>query len=198
VTDWELVLRGGRVIDPETGLDEVRDVAVADGRVAAVAAGLPSGAVPSGALPSGALPSGALPSGALPSGAADVDVSGQVVTAGFIDLHSHVTDLGGLRLQALDGVTTALELEAGVTPVAEAYRRAGAQGRPVNYGFSASWALARMEAVAGMPPDASLGGLLGRISDPAWLRAAARPVPTCTTATSTARRTGTSTGSWGW
>jgi len=34
VTDWELVLRGGRVIDPETGLDEVRDVAVADGRVA--------------------------------------------------------------------------------------------------------------------------------------------------------------------
>jgi N-acyl-D-aspartate/D-glutamate deacylase len=158
VTDWELVLRGGRVIDPETGLDEVRDVAVADGRVAAVAAGLPSGA---------------LPSGALPSGAADVDVSGQVVTAGFIDLHSHVTDLGGLRLQALDGVTTALELEAGVTPVAEAYRRAGAQGRPVNYGFSASWALARMEAVAGMPPDASLGGLLGRISDPGWLRAAA-------------------------
>ena len=72
-----------------------------------------------------------------------------MVTAGFIDLHSHVGDLGGLRLQAMDGVTTALELEAGVTPVAEAYRRAGAQGRPVNYGFSASWALARMETVAG-------------------------------------------------
>jgi cytosine/adenosine deaminase-related metal-dependent hydrolase len=148
VADWDIVLRGGRVVDPETGLDEVRDVAVADGRIAAVA------------------------SGAVSSGAVELDVAGQVVTAGFIDLHSHVTDLGGLRLQALDGVTTALELEAGSTPVAEAYRRAAAQGRPVNYGFAASWTLARMEAVAGMPPEASLGGLLGRISDPAWMRAA--------------------------
>src|SRR5690242_21285491 len=148
VSEWDLVLRGGRVIDPESGLDAVRDVAVTAGRIAAVGTGLAAGR-------------------------GDVDVAGQVVTAGFIDLHSHVSDLGGLRLQAMDGVTTALELEAGVTPVAEAYRRAGAQGRPVNYGFSASWALARMEAVAGTPPDASLGGLLGRVSDPAWLRAAA-------------------------
>ena len=91
-----------------------------------------------------------------------------MVTAGFIDLHTHVSDLGGLRLQALDGVTTALELEAGVTPVAEAYRRAAAQGRPVNYGFAASWALARMEVVAGLPPEASLAGFMARISDPAW------------------------------
>jgi len=48
------------------------------------------------------------------------------------------------------------ELEAGVTPVAEAYRRAAAQGRPVNYGFATSSALARMEAVAGLAPEASL------------------------------------------
>src|SRR5262249_18464568 len=39
VTDWDIVLRGGRVVDPETGLDGVRDVAVADGRIALVAAG---------------------------------------------------------------------------------------------------------------------------------------------------------------
>ena len=100
-------------------------------------------------------------------------MAGQVVTAGFIDLHSHVNDVGGLRLQALDGVTTALELEAGVTPVADAYRRAAEQGRPVNYGFSASWALARMETVAGLPAQASLGAFMARISDPAWQRAAA-------------------------
>jgi hypothetical protein len=99
-------------------------------------------------------------------------VAGQVVTAGFIDLHSHVSDLGGLRLQVMDGVTTALELEAGVTPVAQAYRRATDEGRPINYGFAASWALARMEAVAGLPPDASLGGFMARISDPAWQRPA--------------------------
>jgi len=146
---WDLVLRGGRVIDPESGLDAVRDVAVAAGRIAAVGAGLTAGA-----------------------GRGDVDVAGQVVTAGFIDLHSHVSDLGGLRLQAMDGVTTALELEAGVTPVAQAYQRAADEGRPINYGFAASWALARMEAVAGLPPDASLGALMARISDPAWQRTA--------------------------
>jgi dihydroorotase-like cyclic amidohydrolase len=143
---WDLVLRGGRVIDPESGLDAVRDVAVTNGRIAAVGTGL--------------------------TAKGDIDVAGQVVTAGFIDLHSHVSDLGGLRLQALDGVTTALELEAGVTPVAQAYHRAAEQGRPINYGFAASWALARMEAVAGLPPDASLGAFMARIADPAWQRPA--------------------------
>jgi Amidohydrolase family len=142
VSDWDLVLRGGRVIDPESGLDAARDVAVARDQIAAVGTGLRA--------------------------EVEIDVAGQVVTAGFIDLHSHVSDLGGLRLQAMDGVTTALELEAGVTPVAEAYRRAAAQGRPVNYGFAASWAMARMQAVAGLPPEASLGGFMARISDPAW------------------------------
>jgi cytosine/adenosine deaminase-related metal-dependent hydrolase len=146
---WDVVLRGGRVIDPESGLDALRDVAVAAGRIAAVGTGLTAR-----------------------GGRGDVDVAGQVVTAGFIDLHSHVSDLGGLRLQAMDGVTTALELEAGVTPVAQAYRRAAEQGRPINYGFAASWALARMEAVAGLPPDASLGAFMARISDPAWQRPA--------------------------
>jgi hypothetical protein len=147
VSQWDVVLRGGRVIDPESGLDAVRDVAVASGRIAAVGT-------------------------ALAPGRAEVNVAGQVITSGFIDLHSHVNDIGGLRLQALDGVTTALELEAGVTPVADAYRRAAAQGRPVNYGYAASWALARMEAVAGLPPEASLSAFMARISEPAWQRAA--------------------------
>jgi N-acyl-D-aspartate/D-glutamate deacylase len=147
VSDWDLVLRSGRAIDPETGLDAVQDVAVANGRIAAVGAGLPPGQL-------------------------EVDVTGQAVTAGFIDLHSHVSDLGGLRLQAMDGVTTALELEAGVTPVADAYRRAAAQGRPINYGFAASWALARMQAVANLSPDGSIGAFMARISDPAWQRPA--------------------------
>ena len=51
-----------------------------------------------------------------------------MVTAGFIDMHSHCNDLGSLRLQAMDGVTTALELEAGISPVAQAYRRRAAPG----------------------------------------------------------------------
>ena len=146
MSDWDVVLRGGRVIDPETGLDAVRDVALAGGRITEVAA--------------------------LPPGPADYDVTGLVVTPGFIDLHSHVDDIGGLRLQAMDGVTTALELEAGVTPVAAAYRRAAAQGRPVNYGFSASWALARMQALAGLAPEANLAGFMASIGNPAWQRPA--------------------------
>src|SRR5216684_4109755 len=145
--DWDIVLRGGRVIDPESGLDQVRDVAVAQGRVAEIGNGLRPAR-------------------------AECDVAGLVVTAGFVDLHSHVNDIAGLRLQALDGVTTALELEAGVTPVADAYRSAAAEGRPVNYGFAASWSLARMEAVAGLPPEASLSAFMARISEPAWQRPA--------------------------
>jgi len=147
VSDWDVVLRGGRVIDPESGLDAVRDVAVADGRVADVGTGLPPGR-------------------------AEADVTGLVVTAGFIDLHSHVNDIAGQRLQALDGVTTALELEAGVTPVDAAYRAAAAEGRPVNYGFAASWALARMEVVGGIALDGRLGTFLANIASPAWQRPA--------------------------
>ena len=96
----DTVLRGGRVIDPESGFDAVADVAIGGGLITRVGPGLPAGP-------------------------AEVDATGLVVTAGFVDLHSHVNDLAGLRLQALDGVTTALELEAGASPVAAAYRAVG-------------------------------------------------------------------------
>jgi dihydroorotase-like cyclic amidohydrolase len=139
----EIVLRGGRVIDPESGFDAVADVAIGGDRVTRVGVGLP----------------------AAPT---DVDVSGLVVTAGFVDLHSHVNDLAGLRLQALDGVTTALELEAGASPVAAAYRVAAAEGRPVNYGFATSWAQARMDAVAAFAPGGTLADFLSRLGDPGW------------------------------
>jgi N-acyl-D-aspartate/D-glutamate deacylase len=147
VSEWDIVLRGGRVIDPESGLDAIADVAIAGDRVAEIG---PS----------------------LGPARAEHDVAGLVVSAGFVDLHSHVNTIAGLRLQALDGVTTALELEAGVSPVDAAYRAAAAEGRPVNYGFAASWALARMEAVAGLTPDGRLGTLLGNIADSAWQREA--------------------------
>jgi N-acyl-D-aspartate/D-glutamate deacylase len=138
----DLILRGGRVIDPESGFDSVVDVAVFDGRVTAVGAGLAPART-------------------------ELDASGHVVTAGFIDLHSHVNGIAGLRLQALDGVTTALELEAGVTPVSSAYRQAATEGRPVNYGFAASWAMVRVEAVAGVDLGGRLDRLLANLSAPA-------------------------------
>ena len=94
------------------------------------------------------------------------------MTAGFIDLHSHAYDIGGARLQAMDGVTTALELEAGVAPVRIAYERAAAAGRPVNYGFATSWALARMEVLDGVRLDGELRTLFANVASPGWQRAA--------------------------
>ena len=143
MTSPEIILRGGRVIDPESGLDEIRDVAISGGQITEVR-------------------------NALPPAPVDLDVAGHVVTAGFIDLHSHTADIPGLRLRVLDGVTTALELEAGVTPVGPAYQQAAAEGRPVNYGFAASWALARMEAVGEIHLDGRLETFLANIATPAW------------------------------
>src|SRR6185369_172248 len=54
-------------------------------------------------------------------------------------------------LQALDGITTALELEIGVHPIYRAYQRAALEGRPINYGFAAGWAAARLHVKTGTP-----------------------------------------------
>jgi cytosine/adenosine deaminase-related metal-dependent hydrolase len=143
----DLIVRGGRVIDPESGRDEIADVAVSGDRVIDIGNELAPAPV-------------------------ELDAAGHVVTAGFIDLHSHVNGVAGLRLQAMDGVTTALELEAGVTPVDAAYRQAAAEGRPVNFGFATSWALARLEAVAGVKLDGRLSTFLDNIARPEWQRSA--------------------------
>jgi len=128
---FDLVLANGRVIDPQTGLDGVRSVGIRDGRIAAI-------------------------SRTPLRGRTVLDASGLVVAPGFIDLHAHGQDLPAARMQAFDGVTTALELEAGTLPVAVAYERIGREGRPINYGFSASWLFARVAEKEGMEPDGTL------------------------------------------
>jgi N-acyl-D-aspartate/D-glutamate deacylase len=143
----DVLLRGGRVIDPGAGTDQVTDVLVRDASVHEIGVGLP-----------------------VPEGATVLDVSGQVVGPGFIDLHSHVNSTTGQRLQAMDGVTTALELEAGATPVDLAYRVTAREGRPLNYGFSASWAAARAQVLLGSEPSSSVEATLGILGDPGWQR----------------------------
>src|SRR5579871_5499219 len=79
---YDLVIRGGRVIDPSIGLDAVRDVAIVGGRIAAVEAGITGDA------------------------AEAFDARGRIVTAGLIDVHTHAgrgKDFPALMLQ--DGVT---------------------------------------------------------------------------------------------
>lgn len=132
----DLLIVGGRVMDPATGMDAVRDVAVADGRIVAVA---------EGGL----------------AGRDTLDAAGLVVAPGFIDLHAHGQDTASARLQALDGVTTALELEIGVYPVGEWL--ASRQGTaPIHYGATVSHPGARVKLLTGVdvghpstqPPDA--------------------------------------------
>ncbi len=138
------VLRRGRVIDPGTGLDEVTDLLVRDGKVAAIGPDL--------------------------NGDSIVDASGLVVGPGFVDLHSHVHTIAGQRLQALDGVTTALDLEVGLMPVGRAYAEAAAAGRPLHYGFSASWSAARGQVLANVPADASIITCLKLLGNADWQR----------------------------
>jgi hypothetical protein len=140
---FPLVISGGRVIDPETGFDAVADVGINGATV---------GAVSTTPL----------------EGAQRIDATGLVVCPGFVDLHSHGQAIPEQRLQALDGVTTALELEAGITPVASAYARAAAEGRPLNYGYSTSWALARMAVLAGAPLDGPANTVITHLGNPAW------------------------------
>lgn len=125
VVVYDLVIEGGRVIDPETGLDAIRNVGVTDGRILAVS---PSPL----------------------SGDDRIDAKGRVVAPGFIDLHSHAQTTPSMWMQAFDGVTTALDLEAGNLPVSAAYAAAATEGRPIHYGFSVSWALARMKVLDGV------------------------------------------------
>lgn len=117
--EFDLVVAGGRVIDPETGLDAVRSVGIRDGSIAAIHDGRLSGETV-------------------------LDARGRVVAPGFIDLHSHTQSLPGDRIQACDGVTTALELESGILPVGDWYDTQARDGRAINYGASASWTFARI------------------------------------------------------
>ena len=142
----DLVLAGGRVVDPYGGTDCVADVAVRSGRIVAIEPGL--------------------------DGTRRLDATGLVVAPGFIDLHSHVHSIGGQRLQAHDGVTTSLDLEAGNSPISKAYEIAAREGRPLNYGFSASWAALRMQILAGVRADGKVVTSLHNFGNPRWQRAA--------------------------
>ena len=126
---YDLVLAGGRVLDPESGLDATRNVGVTSGRITAVTT-------------------------ELPAARETLDVRGLVVAPGFIDLHAHGQDSESYRYYAHDGVTTALELEIGTYPVAPWYT--AREGRAlINYGVTVGHPGARRALVL---HDQSLAG----------------------------------------
>ena len=139
-----LVITGGRVVDPASGMDAVGDVAVLEGKIAAVGTGLGSAE-------------------------RSIDATGLVVAPGFIDLHAHGQSIPADRMQAFDGVTTTLDLEAGVLPVASWYRQQAAHGRVLNYGASANWAFARIGAMTGSNAESSLEAFGNAMRDRRWI-----------------------------
>ncbi len=134
----DLLITGGRVMDPDSGLDAVLNVAVRDGVIVALTEDTPEAHEV-------------------------VDAGGLVVAPGFIDLHAHGQDPESSRYQARDGVTTAMELEIGVYPVGPWY--AAREGRAlIHFGASVSHQGARREAFGVMVAETSGAGtlLLGR------------------------------------
>ncbi len=78
-----------------------------------------------------------------------------MVAPGFIDLHAHGQNLGDYRMQAMQGVTTMLELESGVLPVSAWYESQAKKRLPINYGTAAGWTFARIATYTGTEPEAT-------------------------------------------
>ena len=121
---YPLVLRGGRVMDPASGLDTIADLAVRDGKIVAI-------------------------SMTPLEGDSIVDVRGLVVAPGFIDLHAHGMTPADMWLKVRDGMTTQLEMEIGVYPVAPWYEAMEGTA-PANYGATVSHLSARFAEFNGV------------------------------------------------
>jgi N-acyl-D-aspartate/D-glutamate deacylase len=115
---FDIVIANGRVMDPAGGLDAVRSIGIRAGKIAAV-------------------------STQPLTGRTVLDAKGLVISPGFIDLHSHGQTPENYRFKAMDGVTTALEMEVGVSPVPAWY--AAREGKAlINFGATSGHLPARM------------------------------------------------------
>jgi len=119
--EYDIVLSGGRVIDPETKLDAIRNVGINNNRIAQI-------------------------STETLKGKQTINVSGLVVAPGFIDMHIHGRSNVEQEYQLHDGVTTALELEWGIEHLGKWY--ASRKGKAlINYGASVNWPFERFKAI---------------------------------------------------
>jgi dihydroorotase len=119
---YDTVIVNGRVMDPESGMDAVRNVGILSGKIAAIS---------EHAL----------------GGKSTIDAKGLVVAPGFIDPHEHGQEPRNYGFQARDGVTTSLELEAGTNDVANWY--AEREGKSlINFGVSIGHIPVRAQVVA--------------------------------------------------
>jgi N-acyl-D-aspartate/D-glutamate deacylase len=118
---YDVVIANGRLMDPESGLDAVRNVGIGGGRIRAISANPLQGKT-------------------------TIDANGLVVAPGFIDLHEHGQEAKNYQFQAHDGVTTSLELEAGTADVAGWYAKREGKSL-INFGVSIGHIPVRMKVM---------------------------------------------------
>jgi len=115
---YDVVIVNGQVMDPESGLDAIRNIGIRNATIEIV-------------------------SDAPLRGRETIDATGLVVAPGFINLHWHGTDPASNVYEAMDGVTATFELEIGVADVDKWYdERKG--GMPIHYGAAIGHAPVRM------------------------------------------------------
>ena len=120
---YDLVIAGGRVMDPAANTEKVTNIGVAGGTIAKI-------------------------STSKLKGKRVINATGKTVIPGFIDLHTHSPFPFGEAFQVQDGVTTALDLELGAFPVS-AYGEFLRRGARANYGASIAHALVRIKVIEG-------------------------------------------------
>ena len=138
--DYDVVINNGRVMDPETNFDGVRNVGIKDGQIVVIT----KDAI---------------------KGKETIDASGHVVAPGFIEGHQHATDQFSRKVNLRDGLTTQMDFEAGAGDIAKWY--ANAEGKTQsNYGMVVLATLARVSVLDGPEIVAlanDMGGLFSMV-----------------------------------
>ncbi|HZE93391.1 MAG TPA: amidohydrolase family protein [Gemmatimonadales bacterium] len=151
---YDRVILGGHVMDPASTLDGPRNIGLSGGRIAIIT----RHAI---------------------QGRDTIDARGLVVAPGFIDLHAHGQTAETYRFYALDGVTTALELELGTSDVAAWYReREAGGGERINYGVSIGHIKVRMAVLHDSGSWMPVGDGAYRAASPAQIGEIAQRIET--------------------
>lgn len=124
-TEFDVVILNGRVMDPETNFDGIRNVGVLDGKIALITE-------------------------EEISGKETIDASGHVVAPGFIDGHQHCLEPYAYGFMLRDGRTTILDLEIGAHGPKLAHWYKTREGKaPLNYGVAVAHEFARAAVLDG-------------------------------------------------
>ncbi|MEO5999834.1 MAG: amidohydrolase family protein [Chitinophagaceae bacterium] len=136
--NYDIVILNGRVVDPESKFDAVRNIGIIKGTIQTISTKALKGRV-------------------------TINAKGLVVAPGFIDLHQHGQDVENYAVKVMDGVTTALELETGTADIDHWY--AVREGKtPINYGVSVGHMPLRMKVMKDSGKSVPLGNAANRIA----------------------------------